>query len=214
MIGVYGGTFDPVHFGHLRSAVEVAEQLALTKVLMIPSARPPHRHPPHVSVQHRWQMLQLALADNSLLVADDREIKRQGLSYMYDTLASIRQEIGDQPLCLILGSDAFAQLHTWYRWRELFDLAHIVIVQRTGNGIPWSEEVTAQFVGRKVDDASVLRQVCCGMIYCMEVTRLSISATDIRARLARGHDVRYLIPDSVYRYIRQHMLYLNQSKTE
>ena len=207
MIGIYGGTFDPIHYGHLRSALEVAEQLSLLKVLMIPSAQPPHRETPEVSAQHRWQMLQLALNGQTRLLADDREILRDGPSYTYDTLVSLREELGSQPLCLIQGADVFARFNTWHRWRELPDLAHIIVMSRAGERVTWSDEVKQQFAQAKASDAAELLCSPAGKICEVAVTPLQISATDIRQRLSQQKEVRYLIPDSVLTYIERHQLY-------
>jgi len=207
MIGIYGGTFDPIHYGHLRSALEVAEQLSLAKVLMIPSAQPPHRDMPHVSAQHRWQMLQLALSGQTRLCADDREILRNGPSYTYDTLVDIREEVGDTPLCLIQGSDVFADLASWYRWQYLLDFAHIVIMRRAGESVRWSDQVKQYYAKAVTEDVSELFAASSGSIYELDVTPLKISATDIRQRLLQQREVRYLIPDSVLSYIEKNQLY-------
>ena len=213
MIGIYGGTFDPIHFGHLRSALEVAEQLSLTKVLMILSAQPPHRDTPQVSIQHRWQMLQLALSGQSRLIADDREILRDGPSYTYDTLLAVREEVGDAPLCLILGGDVFARLTTWYRWQELLDLAHIVVMRRAGESVRWGSQVKQYYAKVATGESSALSLAPAGAIYELDVTPLDISATSIRQRLLAGREVRYLIPDSVLMYIEQNKLYQRASRS-
>ncbi len=223
MIGIYGGTFDPIHFGHLRSALEVAEQLALSKVLMIPSAQPPHRQTPQVSAQHRWKMLQLALSGQSRLIADDCEIMRHGRpSYTYDTLVALRREFADTPLCLIQGSDVFADLAAWHRWQELLDLAHIVVMHRasgyvlplkggqnraSGYSVQWNDKVKQHYGAAMVNDVSQLSSAPAGLICELDVTLLHISATDIRQRLLKNKAVRYLIPDSVLAYIKQNQLY-------
>ena len=208
MIGIYGGTFDPIHFGHLRSALEVGEQLSLAKVLMTPSAQPPHRQTPQVSAQHRWQMLRLALSGQVRLHADDREIMRDGgPSYTYDTLLGLRQEFTDTPLCLIQGGDVFADLASWHRWQELLDLVHIVVMRRGGDPIQWNNKVKRHYGAVRVNDVSQLSSVPAGLICELNVTPLHISATDVRQRLLENKAVRYLIPDSVLAYIKQNKLY-------
>jgi len=131
-IGLLGGTFDPIHFGHLRLAQELADALGLARVRFIPTGIPPHRDSPEVSGAHRLQMVRIAIAGNLLFEADDREIRREGVNYTYDTLTELRDELGERPLCLLMGADAFAALTTWHRWQELFDLAHVVIAHRPG----------------------------------------------------------------------------------
>jgi len=132
-IGILGGTFDPIHFGHLRMAQELAESLGLDEVRFIPAARPPHRAQPHGAAEARAEMVRLAISGNPRFVLDTREFERDGPSYMVDTLSCLRAEVGDDtPLCLLLGADAFLGLPTWHRWRELFQLAHVVVAHRPG----------------------------------------------------------------------------------
>ena len=132
MIGIFGGTFDPIHYGHLRSALEVKEIFGLTEVRLIPSAQPPHREQPAATALMRLQMLELAVKNQPGLIIDTRELNRSGVSYMVDTLKSLRKEFKDEPLLLFIGSDAFNNLKTWYQWQHLFDFAHIVVMTRPG----------------------------------------------------------------------------------
>ncbi len=212
MMGIYGGTFDPIHFGHLRSALDVAETLSLSHVLMVPSASPPHRQTPEVSVLHRWEMLSLALGEQDILQVDDREIRREGPSYTYDTLAEVRAEVGDTPLCLIQGGDVFAQLDTWYRWQELLDLAHIVVMRRAGQQVQWSDAVTQHYRSAYQEDGAVLSSQSAGCICEIDVTPVEISATDIRQRLLENKSARYLVPENVYSYIEKNQLYQSVSE--
>ena len=130
MIGVFGGTFDPIHFGHLRSALEIGESLRLKEIRFIPCRIPPHRDEPLADPLQRLAMVRAALAGQPEMIADDREIKRDGSSYMVDTLESLRNEFVNDPLCLILGMDAFMELPTWHRWQDLLTLAHLVVMHR------------------------------------------------------------------------------------
>ncbi len=132
MIGIFGGTFDPVHFGHLRPALEVQQALGLDEVRFIPAGQPPHRDMPHATAPQRLSMLQTAIEDQPGFAADEREIQREGPSYMVDTLALLREELGQIPLCLILGYDAFLGLPAWHQWHRLIELAHLVITHRPG----------------------------------------------------------------------------------
>lgn len=209
-VGVFGGTFDPIHFGHLRPALELYEQLGLERVHMIPASVPPHRPQPHASAEHRLAMLELALAGEAGLVADDRELARSGPSYMVDTLASLRAEVGERPICLLLGVDAFLGLSNWERWQQLFELAHIVVAHRPG----WSlqqksmppalrQAVDSRWLGSR----SELCERPAGGIWSQGVTQLAISATGIREAIASGYSASYLLPASVWRYIQQHKLY-------
>jgi nicotinate-nucleotide adenylyltransferase len=209
MIGIYGGTFDPVHYGHLRSALEVKETLGLDEVRFLPCGVPPHRRSPEAPAHLRLRMLELALRDAEPgFRIDARELAREGPSYMMDTLISLRQEVGDRPLCLILGRDAFAGLPSWHRWRELIDQAHLIVMRRPDAAGPDSDEALAERVrGRRVDDAGALRSRPAGFVHDVEVTQLAIAATRIRQLIRAGDNPRYLLPDSVLDLIREQKLY-------
>ena len=204
MIGVLGGTFDPVHYGHLRTALEVVEHFGLSTLRLIPGNVPPHRQQPVASPQQRLAMLQLAIAQEPCLQADDRELRREGYSYSFDTLASLRQEIGQEmPLLFTLGFDAFLKFQDWHRWNEILAQTHLVVVQRPGYSLPpagWYES-------RLSTDPNELCSTPAGRIYPFAVTALDISATRLRDALRLGHNPRYLLPDSVLDYIHTHQLY-------
>lgn len=206
MIGVYGGTFDPVHYGHLRTALEVQEQLDLEIMLMLPAREPPHRDPPQASPVARRDMLALALQGQDRLVLDERELTRPGPSYMVDTLESLRAEYGDRPLGLVLGEDAFAGLDGWDRWERLSELAHLLVMTRPG-GVRPAGAPARLLAGRGVEDTARLKSRPAGLIYQIEVTSLAISATAIRAQQAAGRSSRYLLPDAVLEYLQANRLY-------
>lgn len=210
-IGLFGGTFDPVHYGHLRPALEMREALALAEVRFIPAGVPPHRDPPAASAAQRTAMLELALQGQPGLCVDRRELERPGPSYMVDTLTSLRAELGDTPLCLLLGSDAYLGLASWHRWQELIELAHLVVMHRPG----WSPTQAGAgaparlLAQRGTDDATALTRHPAGAVLLRAVTQLDISATAVRALIGAGHDPRYLLPDAVRDYIRAQGLYQN-----
>ncbi len=210
-IGIFGGTFDPVHYGHLRIATELAEALELNEVRMLPSAQPPHREAPQVSAVQRCEMLALALEGDARLQLDERELRRAGPSYMVDTLDELRAELGsERPLYLMLGSDAFLGLPGWYHWRELFALAHIVVAERPGwddGAMP--EELAIEAQRRRVDSPQGLAGEAGGLLF-LPLSRLAIAASDIRARITAGRTIRYLTPEPVRRYIEEQGLYLNE----
>lgn len=206
MIGVYGGTFDPVHYGHLRTALEVQEALDLDAMLMLPARQPPHRDPPQASPEARRDMLALALQGQDRLLLDGRELARPGPSYMVDTLESLRAEHGERPLGLVLGEDAFAGLDSWDRWERLLELAHLLVMTRPG-GVRPEGEPARLLAGRGVTEAARLRSRPAGLIYQCEVTALAISATAIRTQQAAGHSSRYLLPEAVLDYLVEHRLY-------
>ena len=213
-IGILGGTFDPIHNGHLRLAQEALEQCNLAAVRFIPSGTPPHRNAPHANARQRLDMARLALQGNPSFVLDEREIHRAGPCYTVDTLTALRAELGEQqPLCLLMGGDAFLLLHTWHKWELLFALAHIVVIQRAG-GVPLGNAMnnadTAlrnEYHARLVPTPRLLHDAPAGAILVVDMPALEISATDIRRRCAEGKNIRYLLPDAVAGYIQSRQLY-------
>lgn len=206
-IALLGGTFDPIHIGHLRSALELRDQLGFERIHLVPARRPPHRAEPGASAQQRLRMLELALAGETQLCADARELQRAGPSYTFDTLSEMRAELGaDCSLSLIMGVDAFAGLDTWHRWRELPSLAHIVVMARPDTTLPLAGPV-GQLLRERQAAPEVLQRQPCGAIVPVALTPLPISATAIRALVRAGRSPRYLVPDAVWSYIRDHALY-------
>ncbi|HQS82739.1 MAG TPA: nicotinate-nucleotide adenylyltransferase [Thiobacillus sp.] len=209
-IGVFGGTFDPIHFGHLRLAEEMAEALGLARVRFIPAGQPPHRGAPRTAAPHRLEMVRRAIAGNPLFSVDAREVESPRPSYTVDTLAALRAELGfEQPLWLLLGADAFLGLPTWHEWRQLFVLAHIAVAARPGAQLLQSDampEILKNEVSqRQLTDGPVSGPA--GSVLLRQMTPLAISATAIRETLARHRSARYLLPDAVLDYIDEHQLY-------
>jgi nicotinate-nucleotide adenylyltransferase len=204
MIGIFGGTFDPIHYGHLRSALEVKEIFGLTEVRLIPSAQPPHREQPAATASMRLHMLELAIQIQPGLIIDTRELNRHGASYMVDTLKSLRQEFLNEPLLLFIGSDAFNHLKTWHQWQHLFDTAHVVVMTRPGFE---TQNLDEFFKARLATGITELAHNVAGKLYFQQVTQLDISATAIRNMIAEQKNPGFLLPDSVIAYIRQHKLY-------
>lgn len=213
MIGIYGGTFDPVHYGHLRTALEVKEALNLSEVRFVPARLPPHRAPPVASPEARREMLELALAGAPMGFALDlRELERPGPSYMVDTLVSLRRELGAVPVCLLLGMDAFLGLPAWHRWQEIFQLAHLVVMARPGFKPEFSPVLTRELDRRRVENCARLRETISGAIYFQPVTLLGISSTFIRSALADGRSPKYLLPDRVLALICQRGYYQHTNR--
>lgn len=208
-IGILGGTFDPVHNGHLTLATEVAEQLNLAEVRFIPAGRPPHRPAPFASSTERVDMLQLAISGNPRFSVDQREIPRAGTRYTVDTLNELRKEVGaSRPLCLLLGTDAFAGLATWRRWEELFTLAHVAVAQRPEFSLKNLPPVlAAEFTKRHAPSASTALHGPSGSIMVLEITPVDVSSSMIRDQLAKGAAVRDLLPPRVLDYIRINHVY-------
>jgi nicotinate-nucleotide adenylyltransferase len=204
MIGVFGGTFDPIHYGHLRSALEVQEIFGLTEVRFIPSATPPHRNQPATNAQQRRQMVDLAIQHQPRFVCDTRELDRQGKSYMVDTLASLRQDFPNQRLLLFIGTDAFNNLTSWHQWQRLFYFAHVVVMTRPSFN---SQQLDDFFSARHITDKTALSNTLAGKLYFQAVTQLDISATAIRNLVTQQRSPKYLLPDTVLDYIKHNQLY-------
>lgn len=206
-VGIFGGTFDPVHFGHLRAAVEAREKLDLADFRLLPAGLPPHRSDTVADGEQRLEMLRLALDGCTDLRVDDREVRRAGYSYMVDTLAEIRGEAGEAPLLLMIGQDAANALDRWHEWRRLFDLAHLVVMRRPDAHFNCRGELRRQIEERRVHEAAKLLQQPAGRVLSLEITQLDISSTHIRSLLAAGRSARFLLPDRVVDYIREQGLY-------
>lgn len=210
-IGVLGGTFDPIHFGHLRMAQELAEAVHLDEVLFVPAAIPPHRQQPATSAQHRAAMVAIAIQDNPRFRLDMRELLREGASYTIDTLQSLRMELGeDTSITLLLGSDAFLGLPGWHHWHELLDLAHLVVANRPSAPLAQEKmhpQLQTLYKERLTEDAQVLAQMRAGHLFMQHITPLDISATHIRGCFRNAESPRYLLPDSVIDYILKETLY-------
>ena len=215
-IGIFGGTFDPIHFGHLRLAEEIAESLSLDHVRFIPTGTPPHRNRPRTDALHRLAMVNIATASNPHFVVDQREVALPNLSYTVNTLHSLRAEFGNhQSLCLLLGADAFLSLSSWHHWQRLFDLAHIVIAHRPGfPQSTWKDampEILRDEIETRMANPEDLRHCAAGLITTRPITALDISATHIRDTLRAGRNPRYLLPDAVLDYIYTLQLYLPET---
>ena len=204
-IGILGGTFDPVHFGHLRTGLDVVEQLQLDQLRLIPCAMPPHRIEPAASAQQRRLMLELAIKNHPKLLVDDRELSREGPSYTVDTLLSLREDLQANPLFVLMGTDAFLSLPSWSRWQQILELAHIVVMQRPEEEMLMSDELAGYYQQHQAKTSD--RLLPSGKIWTIPVTQLAISATAIRDALSEQRDVRYLLPDAVIALIEQLGLY-------
>jgi nicotinate-nucleotide adenylyltransferase len=211
-VGLFGGTFNPVHWGHLRTALEIKKALRLTRMLLVPCGSPPHREQPDVNSETRLAMLKAAVTGYSELEIDDRELKRTGPSYTVDTLQSLHNEMPEQSFVLCVGVDAFLQFNTWHRWQDIFNLAHIVIAHRPG----WSMESIAdkapkalqtEIEQRYISNPEQLNQNNSGLILELKVTQIDISSSDIRQRIINNEPISELVPEAVVEIIQQHNLY-------
>lgn len=206
-IGILGGTFDPIHLGHLRMALELYETLDLARVHIVPCYQPVHRKLPVASPEHRLAMVSQAIESESALFADNREIRRKGPSYMIDTLIEMRQDMPETPLCLLIGIDAFLGFASWHRWKDILEHAHLVVAHRPQYQLPETGIIRELLNKRLQSDGAYLHEKTAGGILLRPITSLEISATDIRKQIAMGRNPRYLLPDAVYDYIKQHGIY-------
>ncbi len=204
MIGIFGGTFDPIHLGHLRTALDVFEALELEELRFIPLGQAVHRDQPLMPASQRLALLRAAIADQPGFVADERELHQERPSYTVDTLEDLRHELGPaRPLCLLLGRDAFNAFHSWHRPERILELAHLVVMDRPGHDLPDDAELQQLMDGRVVNDGAALKECPGGRILFQPVTPLGISSTDIRQRLAEGRPIRWLVPDTVLSLLMQ-----------
>lgn len=213
MIGVLGGTFDPIHYGHLRPADEAREKLGLSEVRLIPAARPPHRAEPLAPARERLAMARLAAKDFPGLVVDERELHRDGPSYTVTTLESLRAEQGPAvPVCLLLGADAFAGFSTWHRWQEIPALAHLIVLRRPESAVTADPASWPEWARHRV--ARVAKELVtapAGRVIFADVSPQDISATDLRRRVAQDETIAGLVPPAVEHHILQHRLYRSET---
>lgn len=204
MICLFGGTFDPVHLGHLHAARAVADALGVEPIRLVLSARPSHKGGTGASIEARWAMLELACADDPRLQPDDREIHRERPSFTVETLEAMRVEHPDESLVWVIGSDAYALLPSWYRWREVLELANLVVLRRPGTFPELNEEMRAYTseheVGSLVDCHN-------GGIFMLDDVMREVAAAEVRAGIAEGRNMAHLLPEPVALYIKKNRLY-------
>ena len=211
MIGVFGGTFDPIHYGHLRAALDVHQALALSELRFLPLNVAVHREQPRASAAQRRAMVEAAIGGEPGFRVDDRELARAGRSYSVDTLTSLRRELGDKrPICLLVGGDAFNGFFDWHRPRAILELAHLVVMQRPGAAIQHDARMRIEVERRRATCRDELERAAAGRIWFESVTQLDISSTGIRHMLALGRSPRYLLPDAVIAIARDRGCYTAQ----
>jgi nicotinate-nucleotide adenylyltransferase len=213
VVGIYGGTFDPIHYGHLRIAEELLDFTGLKRMIFVPSGAPRLRAAPAASRDHRAAMVQLAIQDNNRFSLDEREINRPGISTTVQSLREYRCELGENTaLCFVLGIDAFIKIDQWSEWRMLFNLCHLIVVGRPGfvsvddeKNLPAA--IRKEYSVRHAEDADDLARQPSGCIYTARTSLLEISASHIRSLISAGKSIRYLLPESVAEYIKSNRLY-------
>lgn len=196
LIGILGGTFDPIHYGHLRPALEVMQEVSLDEIRFIPNRVPPHRGQPLLEEQQRAELVQQAIAGTPGFVFDDRELHREGPSYMVDTLASLKRDYPGDHLCLVMGVDAFNGFQHWHRWEAILEVCHLIVITRPGSEMG---EIASQapIASRLCYQPSGLRQTPAGQILLQSVTQLDISASLIRTCLESGQSIQFLLPEAL-----------------
>ena len=211
-IGILGGTFDPVHCGHLRLALELRAALRLDSVRLMPAPSPRLRRPPEASAEVRMRLLEAALADVPGLEADERELSLPGPTVTADTLEAMREELPGASLCLILGMDALSRLDAWIDSERIPALAHIVVAERPGTpALPRNGAVAHILRARRCDDPDVIRTTPSGFVFfARDIPTLEISASRVRSLRARGESIRFLVPDRVHDIIVKEDLYAHQ----
>ena len=207
MLGIFGGTFDPIHNGHLRVAIDAYEKLGLDQVHLIPLSGAVHRDQPKASAEHRLAMIKKAIEHIPYLIADDREIRRGGASYMVDTLSSLKADHPNETLCLLLGTDAFNGFDRWRNPAQILQLANLVVLKRPGYSVPTDSPLAELINDHLCDDLGILKTSPAGKIYFLEVTQLDIASSEIRQKVAESHQTNFLLPSRTLEYIQKHQLY-------
>ena len=210
-IGIFGGTFDPIHYGHLRTAFEMLQALRFEEVRFIPCGDPPHRGITYADAELRYRMVDAAIKGQEGFLSDDRELRREGPSYSIDTLTDLREEFPERSLGLIVGMDAFLELPKWHRWDEILNFAHIVVAHRPGWRAPDIGELGNLITENGTHRVDDLHEVTHGRIHIHAATQLDIASTEIRDLVATGRDPRFLMPDAVRDVIKQTNLYMSET---
>ncbi|MDF2179338.1 nicotinate-nucleotide adenylyltransferase [Aliiglaciecola sp. CAU 1673] len=206
-LGLFGGTFDPVHYGHLKPVAEAAKEVGLVQIRLLPCHIPPHKATPSVSASMRLHMLRLVCEDWPLFEVDDRELRRHKPSYSVDTLNEYREEVGDRPLLFFMGMDSLQTLHTWYRWQEILSLCHLVVCRRGESKPTMAVEIQDLLDRHQCHDAAALHHQPAGSVYLASTSFVNLSSTSLRQKLASGKVESALLPPKVLTYIQEHGLY-------
>ncbi|MBV1885300.1 MAG: nicotinate-nucleotide adenylyltransferase [Gammaproteobacteria bacterium] len=206
--GILGGTFDPVHFGHLRTALDIRQGIGLHEIRLLPCHIPGHRASPFESTEHRLEMIRIAIEGEEGLLLDPRECEKNETSYTVNTLREMREELGiNHSICLIMGMDSFCTLPHWHRWQEILKLCNIIVAHRPGSQFGTQVPLSSLLSRCRINHPSMLLEQPAGGIWMQHTTNIAISSTQIRQLIAQQRSVRYLLPDAVWNHIQEHQLY-------
>jgi nicotinate-nucleotide adenylyltransferase len=205
--GIFGGTFDPIHIGHIEPVIEAAKQVNIDKIALTPCHIPTHKNVSNTASQHRLEMVKLVCQQYPLFYPDDREIKRAKPTYTIDTLRELREQYPTRPLCFFIGMDSLLSINRWYQWEVLFNFCHFVVCQRPGNTTEFPKEIHDLLRCRQISDATELHKSLAGKIYIAPTKKIALSSTTLRQHLQDNLPVDNLIPESVINYIQQYKLY-------
>lgn len=207
LLAILGGTFDPVHIGHVQIAKQLLRRLPCDEIRFVPCKQPVLKASSSATVEQRLTMLKLALQDHPELVIDERELHRDGPSYMIDTLRSLRDEFPDTPLALILGMDAFLELPRWHQWQSLLELSHLTVINRKDAQLPDSEPLASLIKQHQLNNLTQLPKSLAGHISFVELPLIDISSTQLRKQLSNGQDCSQYLDPSIVKYIKSEHLY-------
>lgn len=206
-IGFLGGSFDPIHNGHLLPAIEVAQALNLKQLFLMPNHIAPHKAGSHCNAEQRCEMVRLAISDKKQLHIDTRELNRHSASYTIDTLKEIRAQHATTPICFMMGMDSLINFSSWYQWQDILNYCHLIICARPGWEGEFNDTIQALLKAHKTTEMTDLHQLLAGKIYFQPIIQFDISSTQIRHNIKHNVSVENLLPDTVYHYIKRHQLY-------
>ena len=208
MLGIFGGSFDPVHFGHIKTALALLERFNFEQICFVPCRRSPFKQKVYASARHRWRMLNLIVGSNDRLAADDRELRRSGPCYTIDTLKESREETkGHKSLVLIMGMDAYSGFCQWRDYKEILSLCNMMLLQRPGYALAEQGCEKELYDRHAANDIMAISTALNGRIYLSDEKKFDVSSTAIRQAVVAGDQPRYLLPGSVWNYICEHNLY-------